>query len=155
MSLCAKHFFVRAGALRQIEAVLAPPSSLDDFIKYHESGDIGATWAFACRYRLESVLKQVECKIQACPLTAMHCLEHNALNLPASSADSVASSLARMLVNIGNSWAKMTDALRAHDTRYTEEYLSCPSNRHKYVVISAVRSVLGSFKKVADDMGPK
>ncbi len=59
-----------------------------------------ATWAFACGYRLESVLKEVEARIQAEPRATLGSVEEAttyAASLPSSSADVGLASLMRML----------------------------------------------------------
>ncbi len=59
-----------------------------------------ATCAFACRYRLESVLSDVEARIQAEPRATLGGLEEAttyAASLPASSADVGLASLMRVL----------------------------------------------------------
>jgi hypothetical protein len=91
---------VIAGILRQIEAVLTPASSLADFTSLHENGNTMETWAFACRYRLESVLKGVEAERHSLPFSMLCGRDEGvqyACGLPSSSADLALASLARML----------------------------------------------------------
>jgi hypothetical protein len=77
---------------------------LHSFNEHLDKFNIAATWAFACRYRLESVLKSVESKIEA----GLHYelleygrgLDRYALDLPSSSSDLALCSLTRMLLAI-------------------------------------------------------
>jgi hypothetical protein len=79
--------------------VLALASSLTQFISHLDNG-VTAAWAFACRYRLEPVLKEVEARIQSglpSTLGEVDVALQYAANLPASSSDLGCSSLMRML----------------------------------------------------------
>jgi hypothetical protein len=99
-----------AGILRQIEAVLVPQASLDTFIHHHEENPSLTTWEFACRYRLESVVKGVEEHIQDHPFKNKWYIEDTircATGLPSSSTDLAMCSMARMLHTSNKKWAKL------------------------------------------------
>jgi hypothetical protein len=141
-----------AGVLRQIEAVLTPSSALAQFIAYHDNGNIVATWAFACRYRLESVLTKVEAKIQSRPLQMTSDLEAAtayASGLPSSSADLGLCSLMRMLHYTGQHWSRLaTDLDGKSDVilkALREDHLT-----RGYKLDSTIKSVLKQAKEVAD-----
>jgi hypothetical protein len=104
-----------AGVLRLVEAVLAPASSLDSFISHNEDGNLMATWAFACRYRLEPVMEKLEVKITAQPLQMVTGLDRAisyAASLPSSSAALAISSLTRMLHNTSKSLVKLATGVQ-------------------------------------------
>jgi hypothetical protein len=109
--MCLSKRWNATGTLRQIEAILAPAKAVDQFDVHLDNGNIGATWAFACRYRLESLLKEVECKIEARPKYELveygKGLDQYALSLPALSSDLALCSLSRLLLGVTAKWAKV------------------------------------------------
>jgi hypothetical protein len=104
---------ITAGSLRQIEALLGSATALRNFTSHLGGVDMGPAWAFACRYRLKSVLRLVEQQIQIGSLQTLTGLEGHALSLPPSSTDMVISSLARMALGFRNLWDNMANELEA------------------------------------------
>jgi hypothetical protein len=88
-----------AGVLRQVEAVLKPEASFSDFLNHHNA-DLWFTWAYACRYHVESILKSVEARMMQLPSETFNDMAKAtdcAANLPSSSAHAACSSLLRLL----------------------------------------------------------
>ncbi len=141
-----------AGILAQIGTILQSPSSLTQFISYHERGNLIATWAFACRYRLEPVLKQVEAKIQARPLQTLEGLEDYAGSLPASAADLGISSTMRMLQTTTRNWSQLARAVKARCERVAMTHVG----RCGALDFSELKSlVLQPLEEIIREYGPK
>ncbi len=105
-----------AGTLRQIENLLAAPWQVNRFMSHNENGIPLATWAFACRYHLTSVLDNVEAVLLGDPLQMLRTREEAAVyaaSLPASSVDVGCGSLMRMLHSVTVKCSKEVQAVTA------------------------------------------
>lgn len=86
------------------------------FISHHDDGKLLATWAFACRYRLDTVLKSVEAEIRTFPLKITGELDEAlryVSSLPSSSTDLGLRSLMSLLHSTTKSWEDLSTTL--HD----------------------------------------
>jgi hypothetical protein len=91
--------YIAAGVLRQVEAVLAPESSVTAFMRHH-SIDLWRTWEFACRFHLEYLVRSVESRMMQSPKQALNEMAKGSgspASLPSSSAHTACGSLFRLL----------------------------------------------------------
>jgi hypothetical protein len=98
-----------------IEAVLGAENSLKDFISHNDDGELMATWAFACRYRLKPIMEKLEEEIQSSPQQMARGLDtalSYTASLPSSSAHLAVTSLTRMLHNTSKSLVKLASGLQ-------------------------------------------
>jgi hypothetical protein len=142
-----------AGILRQIESVLSSPRTLAQFMSHNGgSGNILPTWTFACRYRLEKVLKGVErfAGVHGIDLTSdLADAIDRASSLPSSSTDLALCSLMRVLHTTHANWGKLATAL--HEVCKVA-WNKVPGNPH--ISRRQLESILETLDKLIDDLGP-
>jgi hypothetical protein len=166
--------------LRQIDTVLGQPSFLRQFISHHEGGKVVATWAFACRYRLESAVKAVEAEVQTGRLRMTCKVDKNGMvmtgsepmqlqpkldeavryvsSLPSSSADVGLASLMRLLHNTSQTWADLATELRAKTDMASAKVrqLGQYSGGNNGIIIvqkSSLGPILDDLSEVSEDLG--
>jgi hypothetical protein len=127
--------FKPAGTLRQIETLLAAPWQVNRFMTHHENGTPLATWAFACRYHLKSVLESVEAALLGDPHQMLRTREEAAgyaASLPASSVDVGCGSLMPMLHSVTVNCPKEVQAVTALQHWKDELRETVVYSKHRY-----------------------